>query len=132
MKKVLRFLITSLSLFWACASPDETGSVTGSVTQDGPILESINQEGNLEFNGAVVNSGDTPVNFVEVVLILKDENGKVIEASSTSVIGEDSQSLLQPSERAFFTITTKSDPKRIASKEVEIFSEGASDLPPSS
>ena len=128
MKKVLILLITSLSLFWACASPDETGSVT----LDGPILESINQDGNLEFNGAVVNSGDTPVNFVEVVLILKDENGKVIEASSTSVIGEDSQSLLQPSERAFFTITTKSDPKRIASKEVEIFSEGASDLPPSS
>jgi len=128
MKKVLILLITSLSLFWACASPDETGSVT----LDGPILESINQEGNLEFNGAVVNSGDTPVNFVEVVLILKDENGKVIEASSTPVIGEDSQSLLQPSERAFFTITAKSDPKRIASKEVEIFSEGASDLPPSS
>ena len=129
MKKVLiLLLITSLSLLWACAGPDETGSVT----QDGPILESINQDGNLEFNGAVVNSGDTPVNFVEVVLILKDENGKVIEASSTSVIGEDSQSLLQPSERAFFTITTKSDPKRIASKEVEIFSEGASDLPPSS
>ena len=128
MKKVLILLITSLSLFWACASPDETGSVT----LDGPILESINQEGNLEFNGAVVNSGDTPVNFVEVVLILKDENGKVIEASSTSVIGEDSQSLLQPSERAFFTLTAKSDPKRIASKEVEIFSEGASDLPPSS
>ena len=128
MKKVLILLITSLSLFWACASPDETGPVA----LEGPILESINQEGNLEFNGAVVNSGDTPVNFVEVVLILKDENGKVIEASSTSVIGEDSQSLLQPSERAFFTITAKSDPKRIASKEVEIFSEGASDLPPSS
>ena len=129
MKKVLiLLLISSLSLFWACAGPDETGSVA----QDGPILESINQDGNLEFNGAVVNSGDTPVNFVEVVSILKDENGKVIEASSTSVIGEDSQSLLQPSERAFFTITAKSDPKRIASKEVEIFSEGASDLPPSS
>ena len=128
MKKLLILLITSLSLLWACASPDETGSVT----LDGPILESINQDGNLEFNGAVVNSGDTPVNSVEVVLILKDENGKVIEASSTSVIGEDSQSLLQPSERAFFTITAKSDPKRIASKEVEIFSEVTSDLPPSS
>ncbi|MGH7802206.1 MAG: FxLYD domain-containing protein [Thermodesulfobacteriota bacterium] len=129
MKKVLiLLLISSLSLFWACASSDETGSVT----LDGPIQESINQEGNLEFNGAVVNAGDTPVNFVEVVLILKDENGKVIEASSTSVIGEDSQSLLQPSERAFFTITAKSDPKRIESKEVEIFSEGASDLPPPS
>ena len=129
MKKVLiLLLISSLSLLWACASPDETGSVT----LDGPILESINQDDNLEFNGAVVNSGDTPVNSVEVVLILKDENGKVIEASSTSVIGEDSQSLLQPSERAFFTITAKSDPKRIESKEVEIFSERASDLPPSS
>ncbi|HEY7535642.1 MAG TPA: FxLYD domain-containing protein [Thermodesulfobacteriota bacterium] len=129
MKKLfILLLITSLSLFWACGSPNDTGSVT----LDGPILESINEEGKLEFNGAVVNSGDATVDSVEVVMILKDDKGKVIEATSTSVVGEDSQNLLQPSERALFTITAKSDPKRIASKEVEIFSEGTSELPPSS
>ncbi len=128
MKKLLILLLTSLSLFWACGSPNNTGSVT----LDGPVLESINQEGKLEFNGAVMNSGDTPVNSVEVVMILKDDNGNVLEATSATVIGEDTQNLLQPSERAFFTITSKSDPKRIVSKEVEIFSEETSDLPPSS
>jgi hypothetical protein len=128
MKKLFILLIALLSLFWACGSSNDAGSVT----LDGPILESINEEGNLEFNGAVVNSGDIPVSSVEVVMILKDDNGKVIEATSTSVIGEDTQNLLQPSERALFTITAKSDPKRIASKEVEIFSEEALDLPPSS
>ncbi len=128
MKRLFILLIASLSLFWACGSSNDTGSVT----LDGPILESINEEGKLEFNGAVVNTGDIPVEAVEVVMILKDDNGKVIEATSASVIGEDSQNLLQPSERVLFTITAKSDPRRIASKDVEIFSEEASDLPPSS
>ncbi|MCI0453888.1 MAG: FxLYD domain-containing protein [Candidatus Dadabacteria bacterium] len=128
MNRLFILLIASLSLFWACGSSNDTGSVT----LDGPILESINEEGKLEFNGAVVNAGDIPVEAVEVVMILKDDNGKVIEATSASVIGEDSQNLLQPSERVLFTITAKSDPRRIASKDVEIFSEEASDLPPSS
>ncbi|MER3445921.1 MAG: hypothetical protein C4291_03375 [Candidatus Dadabacteria bacterium] len=129
MKKffILILLIVS-SLFWTCGDPNQTGSVT----LDGPILESINKAGKLEFNGVVVNSSDKPVRSIYVVMILKDSNRKIIEATSTPVLGEDPQRTLQPSERAFFTISTKSDPQRVASKDVEIYSEDASTPPPSS
>lgn len=129
MKKffILILLIVS-SLFWTCGDPNQTGSVT----LDGPILESINKAGKLEFNGVVVNSSDKPVRSIYVVMILKDSNGKIIEATSTPVLGEDPQRTLQPSERAFFTISAKSDPQRVASKDVEIYSEDASTPPPSS
>ncbi len=129
MKKFfILFLLIFPSLFWSCGDPNQTGSVT----LDGPILESINKDGKLEFNGVVVNSSDKTVRSIYVVMILKDSNGKIIEATSTPVLGEDPQRTLQPSERAFFTISAKSDPKRVASKDVEIYSEDASTPPPSS
>jgi hypothetical protein len=129
MRKIfISLLLIAFSLFWACGDPSQTGSVT----LDGPILESINKNGKLEFNGVVVNSSDKTVRSIYVVMILKDSNGKIIEATSTPVLGEDPQNTLQPSERAFFTISAKSDPKRVASKDVEIYSEDASTPPPSS
>lgn len=128
MKKFFILLI-AIFLFWGCAGPGGNGSVV----VDGPILESMNKEGNLEFNGVVVNSGDKPVHSVYVVIMLRDEDGKIIESNSTSVLGGDPEVLLYPSERAFFTISVKSDPQTIASKDVEIYyDEGNSDLPPSS
>jgi hypothetical protein len=127
-KFLISLLLIVCSLFWACGDPNQTSSVT----LDGPILESINRDGKLEFNGVVANSSDKTVRSIFVVMVLKDSNGKIIEATSTPVLGEDPQNTLQPSERAFFTIPAKSDPKRVASKDVEIYSEDASTPPPSS
>ncbi len=127
-KFLILFLLTVSSLFWACGDPNQTNSVT----LDGPILESISTNGKLGFNGVVVNTSDKTVRSIYVVMILKDSNGKIIEVTSTPVLGEDPQNTLQPSERAFFTISAKSDPKRVASKDVEIYSEDASTPPPSS
>jgi len=117
MKKSFVLLTIFVLLLWSCAGPDENGSVV----LDGPILESINRDGNLEFNGAVVNSGDKPVRNVYVVIMLRDDEGKVIEATSSSVLGEDTDRVLNPSERAFFSVSVKSDPQRVASKDVEIY-----------
>jgi hypothetical protein len=129
MKKLFIFITVVMLFLGACAGPE----VDGSVTLDGPILESINREGFLEFNGVVVNSGDTPVKSVYVVMMLRDEDGKVIEATSTSVLGDDPNRLLYPSERAFFSISVKSDPQSVASKDVEIYyDQSDTDLPPSS
>jgi hypothetical protein len=127
-KFIISLLLVVSSIFWACGDPNQTGSVA----LDGPVLESINKDGKLEFNGVVTNSSDKAVKSIYVVMILKDSNGKIIEATSTPVLGEDPQNTLQPSERAFFTISAKSDPKRVASKDVEIYSEDASTPPPSS
>jgi hypothetical protein len=129
MKKLLiLFTLSLVCLFWACGNPNEANSVA----LDGPILQSISKDGKLEFNGVVVNSGDKPVRSIFVVMILKDADGKILEATSTPVFGEDTQKTLQPSERAFFAISAKTDPKRVASKEVEIHSEDAPIPPPSS
>lgn len=95
----------------------------GSVQLDGPILESINGEGNLEFNGAAVNTSASPVKNAVVVIILKDKQGKIIEATSTPLVGSSGDDVILPSERVFFTVTFSVDPRRIFFKDVEIFSE---------
>ncbi|HSE83209.1 MAG TPA: hypothetical protein VLB01_01515 [Thermodesulfobacteriota bacterium] len=121
-------LLCALFLFWACASP----SGDGIVKLDGPILESVNSEGNLEFNGVVMNTGDVPVRSVYVVIVLRDQKGNVIEANSIPITEENSDDLLHPSERAFFNLSIKSGSQKMASKEVEIYYEKVKDLPGSS
>jgi hypothetical protein len=127
-KTVFAVILLMVFAFLACDSPNDNGVVA----QDGPILESIDGDGNLEFNGAVINTGESPVKSVYVVIILKDQNGNVIEANSVSVSGDDPNALLYPSERAFFNMSVASDPNRVFSKEVEIYYEDAPDNPSSS
>jgi len=129
MKKIVFavFLII-FEVMVACASPNDNGVVE----QDGPILESMDTDGHLEFNGAVINTGDSPVRSVYVVIVLKDQDGNVIEANSVSIFDEDPNAVLYPSERAFFSLSVASDPNRVFSKEVEIYYEDASDSPPAS
>lgn len=129
MKKIVfaAFLII-FAVMVACDSPNNNGVVE----QDGPILESMDADGHLEFNGAVINTGDSPVRSVYVVIVLKDQDGNVIEANSVSIFDEDPNALLYPSERAFFSLSVASDPNRVFSKEVEIYYEDASDNPPAS
>lgn len=129
MKKILVSLLICLSLLWGCAVP----SSDGDVVLDGPVLESMSRDGNLEFNGAVINSGTKPARSIYVVIIMKDENGKIVDAASSSVFGDSTDAALQPNRSVFFTVSTKVDPAKIASKEVEIYYEnGSEQLPPSS
>jgi len=130
--KFLYSLILCCLLFAGCLQSGNEGFVE----LDGPILESVNSGGNLEFNGVVINNGDEPVDSVFIVIILKDESGNVIEADSTPLFEEGNENMLYPSQREFFTLTLKSDPDRVFSKEVEIyyddFGEVSADIPPSS
>lgn len=127
MKKYIVPLIVVLALFvmWGCASPGGDGSVQ----LDGPILESTDRDGNLEFNGAVINTGNDPVTSVYVVIMLKDRNGNLIEANSVAIDGDDPTAVLYPSDRAFFTMTVASEQSRVFSREVEIYYEGPEDSP---
>ncbi len=119
MKRLLLIVAICIMGAWGCAAPEGDGAVGLS----GPILESVNSDGSLEFNGAVVNSGDTPVNSIYVVIILKDDKGNTIESNSLSLFEEGSNEVLFPSERAFFSVTVESDPANVFSKEVEIYYE---------
>ncbi|MEQ9617926.1 MAG: FxLYD domain-containing protein [Deltaproteobacteria bacterium] len=128
MKKYMVLIVIMVLSVWGCASPEGNGTVE----LDGPILESFDREGNLEFNGAVINVGDEAVSSLYVVIVLKDENGNVIEANSVSVFGDDPTALLYPSERVFFSLSVASDPSRVFSREVEIYYEDGTDVSPSS
>jgi hypothetical protein len=129
MKRIIFAVILMIfAVALGCDSPNEKGVVQ----LDGPILESIDADSNLEFNGAVINTGSSPVRSVYVVIVLKDQEGNIVEANSVSIFDEDPNALLYPSERAFFTLSVASDPNRVFSKEVEIYYEDASDSPPSS
>lgn len=126
MRKYILFpLILALFIAWGCASPNNDGSVQ----LDGPILESTDRDGNLEFNGAVINMGDDPVSSVYIVIMLKDRDGNVIEANSVSIDEENPTAILYPSERAFFSMSVASDPSRVFSREVEIYYDGPEDTP---
>ena len=119
MKKYILLIITVLLMAWGCDSLENDGAVA----LDGPILEGVDSDGILEFNGAVINTGDTPVQSIYVVIVLMDESGNIIEANSTSIFEEGSGDLLYPSESIFFNVSVDSDPNRVFSKDVEIYYE---------
>jgi hypothetical protein len=122
MKKTmpLIILISLLTMIvWGCAGPSEDGAVA----LDGPILESINQDGNLQFNGSVVNNGDSPVHSVFVLITLMDGRGNVVGADSVQVGDVEQDDVLFQGDRKFFsvTVTVNTDPSEVVTKNVEIF-----------
>lgn len=119
MKKYFLIVLTIMFFAWGCDSPEDDGVVG----LDGPILESVDSNGMLEFNGAVINNGDSPVQSVYVVIVLKGEDGSIIEATSVSLFEEGSDILLYPLEREFFNVSVSTDPARVFSKDVEIYYE---------
>ncbi len=119
MKKYFLIVVAILFLAWGCDSPEDDGVVG----LDGPILESVDSNGMLEFNGAVINNGDNPVQSVYVVIVLKGEDGSILEANSVSLFEEGSDILLYPLEREFFNVSVSTDPARVFSKDVEIYYE---------
>lgn len=127
-----RLILAAFLVLFVTALGCDSPNGDGTVQLDGPILESMDADGNLEFNGALINTGDVPVKSVYVVIVLKDPEGNVIEANSVSIFDEDPNALLYPSERAFFSLSVGSDPNRVFSKEVEVYYEESPDAQPSS
>ena len=120
MRKPRSLLILSCLLaiiMWGCAPSNQDGTVT----LDGPILESINEDGNLQFNGSVANNGDSPVHSVFVLITLADSRGNVVGANSAQVGDLENDDVLFPGERKFFSVTVNSDPSEVVTKNVEIF-----------
>lgn len=120
MKRIMSLIILASFLtmiIWGCASPNQDGVVT----LDGPILESINQDGNLQFNGSLVNNGDSPVHSVFVLITLMDDGGSVVGANSVQVGDVEQDDVLFPGDRKFFSVTVNADPAEVVTKNVEIF-----------
>lgn len=104
-------------LFLAACSGSEDDSL---VRLDGPILETDGPEGGLEFNGAVLNTAEFPVQSVYVVIFIKDSRENTLAVSSVLV---DDGAKLYSDESAFFTATFESLPPEAYSREVEIYYE---------
>lgn len=120
MMKKYFFIIFAIMFFTlGCDSLEDNGVVV----LVGPILQSVDSNGIMEFNGAVINNGDTPVQSVYVVIVLKDENGNIIEANSISLFEEGSDALLYPMERVFFNLSLSTNSNRVFSRDVEIYYE---------
>lgn len=118
MKRTLpAFLLLLAVLFLAACSGGEDDSL---VHLDGPILETDGPEGGLEFNGAVVNTAEFPVQSVYVVIFIKDSGENTLAVSSVLV---DDGAKLYSDESAFFTATFESLPPEAYSREVEIYYE---------
>lgn len=116
MKRIL-LLLAMVLLFNGCIESDN-----GQMVQlDGPILESVNSEGNIEFNGAITNTGNNPVEAVYIVIVLKDFEGNIIVADSVPLYEEDAEGILYPQQREFFAISLQANPNMVFSKEVEIY-----------
>ena len=125
-KPIFLLILTSLLMvvIWGCAASNEDGIVA----PDGPILESINQDGNLQFNGSVVNNGDSPVHSVFVLITLMDGRGNIVGANSVQVGDVEKDDVLFPGDRKFFSVTVNSDPSEVVTKNVEIFFDPAEDF----
>lgn len=115
MKKM--FLAASLAcaifLFVSC-----TGDEDSVVLPDGPIMETSGVEGKVEFNGAVINTADYPVHSVYVVILIKDSEENILDA--TSVLVDDGEKL-DAGESSFFTVSLDFLPPDVHSKEIEIY-----------
>ena len=115
MKK--NFLITSLFLLAAFVLAACTAEESA-VELDGPVLQTENFDGSVDFNGAVVNTADFPVQSVYVVIFAKDSDGNALAATSTLV---EEGERLDPTESFFFTASFDDLPPEAHSREVQIY-----------
>lgn len=111
------FLITLFAsvalLLAACIAENESA-----VELDGPVLQTENLDGSADFNGAVVNTANFPVQSVYVVIFIKDSDGNVLDAEP--VLVRDGERL-DPAESFFFTASFDSLPPEAHSREVQIY-----------
>lgn len=115
MKK--NFLTTSLFLLMAFVLAACTAEESA-VDLDGPVLETENLDGSADFNGAVVNTANFPVQSVYVVIFIKDSDGNALAA--TSALVEEGERL-NPMESFFFTASFDNLPPEAHSREVQIY-----------
>lgn len=115
MRKVFQIMLFVLAgLFLAaCAMDDESV-----VELDGPVLQTENFDGSVDFNGAVVNTADFPVQSVYVVIFIKDSDGNALAVTSALVEEGDT---LDPAESFFFAAGFDSLPLEAHSREVQIY-----------
>ena len=85
----------------------------------GPMLESVNEEGKLQYSGKIVNKSKAVVRNVLFRFIVENDQGSIIEAVTVVVDGVNGEYILQ-NEVVDFEFTLRSRPNKIFSKEFSI------------
>ena len=85
----------------------------------GPMLESVNEEGKLQYSGKIVNKSGAVVRNVLFRFIVENDQGSIIEAVTVVVDGVNGEYILQ-NEVVDFEFTLRSRPNKIFSKEFSI------------
>ena len=85
----------------------------------GPMLESVNEEGKLQYSGKIVNKSEAVVRNVLFRFIVENDQGSIIEAVTVVVDGVNGEYILQ-NEVVDFEFTLRSRPNKIFSKEFSI------------
>ncbi|MBT3445305.1 hypothetical protein HN450_00515 [bacterium] len=83
------------------------------------MLESVNEEGKLQYSGKIVNKSEAVVRNVLFRFIVENDQGSIIEAVTIAVDGVNGEYILQ-NEVVDFEFTLRSRPNKIFSKEFSI------------
>ena len=109
---VRSLFVLAVFLFAACSTEESV------VELDGPVLQTENFDGSVDFNGAVVNTANFPVQSVYIVIFIKDSDGNAIAVTSASV---EEGERVDPLESFFFTASFDNLPPNAHSREVQIY-----------
>lgn len=85
------FLFSLFILFVSCGSLEDNPRVKFL----GPILESVGENGRLEYNGRIINNSAEEVQNVLLRYVAKNRDGKIIEAITIPIKGKNKIGILQ-------------------------------------
>jgi len=113
--KFITVLFISLFLLISCDSlgPDSKISLLG------PVIETVNSQGKLEYVGRVVNNSQEKVNQVSLRYIIRDEEDSIVEAVTFPISGAAGDYLSQ-GEVVIFKFFVRSDARNIFNKELNL------------
>ncbi len=113
--KFITVLFISLFLLISCdpLEPDSKISLLG------PVIETVNSQGKLEYVGRVVNNSQEKVNQVSLRYIIRDEEDSIVEAVTFPISGAGGDYLSQ-GEVVIFKFFVRSDPRNIFNKELNL------------
>ena len=114
----MRFIVilfVNLFLLISCGilEPDSKISLLG------PVIETANSQGKLEYVGRVVNNSQEKINEVSLRYIIRDEKDDIVEAVTFPILGSGGD-YLSHGEIVIFKFFVRSDPKNIFNKELNL------------
>ena len=121
--KFFTILLLNLLLLISC----DNLTPSSKISLLGPVLETINQEGNLEYTGRIINNSEEKIENVSLRFIVKDKEDNIVEAITLPISGLNGDFVLG-GEIISFQFFIRSNPKNIFNKELSLYYEWQMDF----